>query len=524
MTTIRENASSGFTVEEERAQLRTLMERAPDAVVFMDHTGNIIEWNPSAEKMFGWTRAQALGSAVSDLIVVPRFRDSYDRWFERFSAGEDVDERHRLLGLRRDGSEILVEVTIWAISPGGHERRICSAFIRDLTEQVSAERMRRTMAAIVDSSDDAIIGKDLDGAIRSWNRGAERLYGYRAGEAIGRHISLIIPAGRPDELTMIMERLRNGKGIDHFDTRRRSKTGRIIDVSLTISPVRSTEGDVVGASSIARDVTRRKRLEERRLNEELERRVEQRTAELEDANRKLEGLVASKTDFVASVSHELRTPLTSVIGFAELLMDSSSEFDHPQRLGLLNEIAVQGYELANIVEDLLVAARSEIGDLHVSSVPVNLRAQTAQVVESMRDEEADAIDMSGSAQYVLGDPQRVRQVLRNLITNAIRYGGPHISVSIGEPEDGYASVTVSDDGEGVSGDAHEKIFEPYARGHETKGTTDSFGLGLAISRDLARLMGGDLSYRRVDQTEFVLSLPVSPRPSGSRSPGMSSSG
>ncbi|MFP4554127.1 MAG: PAS domain S-box protein [Actinomycetota bacterium] len=513
MTTTHENASlRGFTGEEQRMQLRMLIEHALDAVVFMDESGRVVEWNPRAEELFGWTRDEALGQTVSELIVLPRFRESHERWMERFAAGDHIDGRLRLLGRRRDGSEMPLEVTIWSVDPSNGGQRMASAFIRDRSVEEQAAEMQARLAAIVDSSDDAIVGMDLDGYITSWNRGAERLYGYMSEEAIGRHTTFIIPPERSGDVNMLLQRLARGDSITQFDTVRVARDGREVDVSLSASPIFDSNGEPIGASSIARDVTERKRLEEesRRLNEELELRVQQRTAELAEVNRKLERQVASKTDFVASVSHELRTPLTSVIGFAELLMDSTAEFDKEQRRELLGSIANQGYELANIVEDLLVAARAEIGDLNVSKVPVNLRAQTAQVLESMRDEAAATITIPGEARYVIADPQRVRQILRNLLTNAIRYGGPHIEAEISGPVDGFASVTVSDDGEGIPPDARDTIFEPYDRGDNATAISESFGLGLSISRALARLMGGDLEYRRTERTEFVLSLPVDP--------------
>ncbi len=514
MTTTEQNASlRGFTGEEQRIQLRMLIEHALDAVVFMDESGRIVEWNPRAEELFGWARDEALGRTVGELIVLPRFRESHERWMERFSAGDQIDGRFYLLGRRRDGSEMPVEVTIWSVGPSNGGQRMASAFIRDRSVEERAAEMQARLAAIVDSSDDAIVGMDLDGFITSWNRGAEGLYGYTAEEALGRHTTFIIPPERSGDVNMLLQRLTRGDSITQFDTVRVARDGREVDVSLSASPIFDSNGEPIGASSIARDVTERKRLEEksRRLNEELELRVQQRTAELGEVNRKLERQVVSKTDFVASVSHELRTPLTSVIGFAELLMDSTAEFDKEQRRELLGSIADQGYELANIVEDLLVAARAEIGDLNVSNVPVNLRAQTAQVLESMRNEEATTITITGEARHVIADPQRVRQILRNLLTNAIRYGGPHIEAEISSSADGFASVTVSDDGEGIPLDARDSIFEPYDRGDSATVISESFGLGLSISRALARLMGGDLEFRQTQRTEFVLSLPVDPK-------------
>ena len=349
-----------------------LTEFAPDAVVIVDDSGHIIEWNPRAAETFGWSRQEAIGSLVGEFIVPSRFRQSHDKWMARFASGEEVEERQRLLGLRRDGTEIPVEATFWTITTPGSGRRLCSAFLRDLSSFERAADAQAQLAALVDSSEDAIISMDLDAVIETWNHGAERLYGYTAAEAVGRHISFMIPLDRAGDAALIIGRLGGGESLDPFDTVRMTKTGEEVDVSMSVSPIVDELGFPVGASSIARDITQRKayEAEAHSFRQDLEQRVQSRTAELEEANRKLERLVASKTDFVASVSHELRTPLTSVIGFAELLMDSSSEFNRDQRHDLLGAIADQGYELANIVEDLLVAAHSEMGDLNVSQVSV----------------------------------------------------------------------------------------------------------------------------------------------------------
>ncbi|HEU4894403.1 MAG TPA: PAS domain S-box protein, partial [Acidimicrobiia bacterium] len=208
----------GFTVEEERVQLRLLTEFAPDAVVIMDSSGRIIEWNPRAEETFGWARREAVGNLVSDLIVLPRFRQSHDMWMDRFASGENVDDRRRLLGLRRDGTEIPVEATLWTITTPGSGRRLCSAFIRDLSAVELAAETQARLAAIVDSSEDAIIGMSLDAVIQTWNRGAERLYGYTSSEAVGRHISFMIPPERAGDAALIIGRLGRGESLEHFDT------------------------------------------------------------------------------------------------------------------------------------------------------------------------------------------------------------------------------------------------------------------------------------------------------------------
>jgi PAS domain S-box-containing protein len=512
-TYLSKDVSSALTAQQKRAQLDQLTSSALDAVVTMDDEGVILEWNPKAEELFGWTQEEAVGAYLVDLVVLPRFRKPYEKWLEDFRSSDDdlVNERRRLLGLRRDGSEVAVEATTWGLPTDPFSgKRVCSAVIRDLSESEKAQRTQARLAAIVSSSRDAIIGRSLDGTITTWNRGAETLYGYTAAEAIGKHLSLIVPEGRRDEFAGFIETVNAGQTIESRDTQRLTKSGDSIDVSIAISPILGSDGRLVGASSIARDISDRIRLETENaaLLRELENRVEERTAELAEANRALEALVASKTEFVASVSHELRTPLTSVIGFAELLRDTTFDVDDTNRYELLDAIADQGYELANIVEDLLVAARVEIGELTINCVPVNVKAQAAQVLESMRHKDTDSISVDGQNFTASADPQRVRQILRNLLTNATRYGGPDVTVGVGKLESGEVFASVSDDGDGVPDAAVEAIFQPYQRAHQRPGMTESFGLGLAVSRDLARLMGGDLIYRKDDRATFTLLLPA----------------
>lgn len=221
----------------------------------------------------------------------------------------------------------------------------------------------------------------------------------------------------------------------------------------------------------------------------------------------LEHLIEAKGEFIATVSHELRTPLTAVKGFTDLLLESGAEFTLSDRAEMLAAIAEQSEEVSAIVEDLLVAARTDIGELAVAAVPVNLRAQTAKVIETLGQNLSIAVQ--GQAPKASGDPARVRQILRNLFTNAKRYGGDRISVELGSNSYGLASLFVSDDGDPIAVEDRERIFEAYQRAHYQSGVTGSIGLGLSVSRRLARLMGGDLTYRHQNgHNIFELSLPV----------------
>ena len=218
-------------------------------------------------------------------------------------------------------------------------------------------------------------------------------------------------------------------------------------------------------------------------------------------------VIRSKDMFLASVSHELRTPLTAVVGSSEILRDESVELSVHERAELLDMVVAEGTDLVNIVSDLLAAAKADSGTLSVSSVPVSLRAQAAQVIEGIHEDTDIAIEVTEPSVAGLGDPDRVRQIIRNLITNAFRYGGETIRVEIGRDGD-MVLLRVCDNGSGVAEDDRERIFESYESAHGDPGRSGSIGLGLAISRRLARLMGGDLVYRYVaGESVFELSLP-----------------
>lgn len=250
------------------------------------------------------------------------------------------------------------------------------------------------------------------------------------------------------------------------------------------------------------------------VNRSLERQVEERT-------RHLEAAVRSKDELIASISHEVRTPLTAVLGFAEVLRDQGVDLTAEERAGMVESIAVEAGDMAEIIEDLLVAARADIGNLRVDRVEFELRSLVARVVESCRPCPQSA-NLTGDETWAIGDPGRVRQVVRNLLTNAVRYGGDRVGVEVTVSE-ASAFVRVRDNGPGVAEDDPESVFDAYHRAPSYSEQPAAVGLGLTVSRSLARLMGGDLVYRREDgQTVFELSLPAAPRPAVGPSEGLAS--
>jgi two-component system sensor histidine kinase BarA len=225
---------------------------------------------------------------------------------------------------------------------------------------------------------------------------------------------------------------------------------------------------------------------------------------------RLEHLVRSKDEFIASVSHELRTPLSAVLGFAEILSDDHTNLSEDERRELTSTIAQEAYDLAGIVEDLLVAARAEIDSVHISQVVVDVGANCAQVVEVLTDEDRGRITLSnpGSRVKAVADPVRLRQIIRNLITNAIRYGGDTVFIEF-ERRGDRVLLVVRDNGAEIPEAQRERIFQPYFSAHDPRTQPSSVGLGLTVSRQLADMMGGELSYSHDGVwSVFALELPA----------------
>jgi PAS domain S-box-containing protein len=261
--------------EAERAarQLAAIVESSDDAIASKDLDGIILTWNRGAERLFGYTADEVIGKPIT-ILIPPELHYEETLILGRIRRGEGVDH-YETVRRRKDGSEVEVSLTVSPIKDA-HGRVIgASKIARDISDRREAERSARQLAAIVASSEDAIVGKDLDGIILTWNRGAERLFGYTADEVTGKPITILIPPERHDEETLILGRIRRGERVDHYETVRRRKDGSQVEVSLTVSPIKNAHGRVIGASKIARDITDRKRAEEqqRLLLKEMNHRV-----------------------------------------------------------------------------------------------------------------------------------------------------------------------------------------------------------------------------------------------------------
>ncbi len=368
----------------------------------------------------------------------------------------------------------------------------------DLSAQVADEPARLRvipsefrLASIVESSDDAIVSKDLNGIVTSWNPAAERIFGYSAVEMIGQPIRKIIPADRQHEEDEVLRRIRSDQRVDHFTTVRQRKDGSLVHISLTVSPIKDPSGKVIGASKIARDITAQMRAEEQ-----------------------LAAAAALKDTFLSLVSHELRTPIAIVVGNAAMLLSRGSTLSEESREQALEDIALEGQRLQGVIENLLVLTRTDTSQ-RVVFEPVSLRPLVAEQVQAQLRRKPDRrIEMSCADElpFVSGEPALLAMVVENLLTNADKYSPPHTTteVSLRTDAGGGVELRVRDYGIGINEADLASVFAPFYRAEEASKHAKGMGLGLSVCKRIAEVHGGAIRAESRDDggTEFVVSLPA----------------
>jgi PAS domain S-box-containing protein len=490
--------------------LRVTLGSIGDAVITTDMHGRVTYLNPVAESLTGWTQQDALGKPLEAVfrIIKEETRDTVESPATRaLRDGIVVGLANHTLLVTKDGVERPIDDSA---APIRDERGVvsgCVLIFRDVSERRQWERREaarltsaRLLASIVESSDDAIISKSLGGIIQSWNVAAERLFGYTSEEAVGRHISLIIPPDRLAEEDHIIATLRAGTRIDHFETERVRKDGRPVSVSLTVSPIRDDDGNIVGASKIARDVTERRQMEDN---------LRKLAADLAEADRR-------KDEFLATLAHELRNPLAPLSNTLEILKRLGSS-DPATRRGL-DTMERQLEQLVRLVDDLLDLSRIthnriELRKRHIELAP--LIRQAVLGAQPLAHSASHAIEVSLPSEplWLNADAVRLTQVFGNLLNNSCKYtpAGGRIRV-IAQRDGTDAVVTVSDAGIGIPADKLAAIFDMFTQiDHSLEQSQGGLGIGLTLVKRLVEMHGGSVEARSdgVGQgSAFVVRLPI----------------
>ncbi|MBV8100782.1 MAG: MEKHLA domain-containing protein [Verrucomicrobia bacterium] len=498
---------------------RATLEATADGVLAVDQTGKIISWNNKFLEL--WAVPEDLIS-LRDVAKVRACIARQLRWPEdylsRVTEIETTAEKSADLIELADGRQIerySEPISIEGVSAG----RVWS--FRDVTARNEADLVSRRLAAIVDNSDDAIIGKDLNSIITSWNQGAKKIFGYTAEEMIGTSVKRLIPADNQQEEDEILARLRRGEHVDHFETIRVTKEGRHLHVSLTISPIKDASGNVIGASKIARNITDRKLAEaaltEARKTAEAANAEKARLLESERlARAEAERASRMKDEFLATLSHELRTPLNAVLGWSTILRGR----EHPDQeiIQGLDAIDRNARVQAQIIDDLLDMSRIISGKVRLEVQPLDLPAIVLEAIDTIRAGASakgvrlqTLIDPLNGA--VLGDPSRLQQVFWNLLNNAIKFTpkGGRVQILL-QRINSHVDVSIIDTGEGISPDFLPYIFNRFQQADpSTTRRHGGLGLGLAIVRSLVELHGGSVRAKSGGigkGATFIVTLPL----------------
>jgi PAS domain S-box-containing protein len=476
-------------IARQREQLRVTLSSIGDAVIVTDNNGVVTFLNPVAVALTGWQPKEATGQPLEQVfhIVNEDTRQPVENPVSRVLwEGVVVGLANHTLLIARDGREVPVDDSGAPIlGEDGSVTGVVLVF-RDVTEVRRAVDARLHLAAIVESSEDAIIGQSLEGRIASWNKGAQNLYGYTTEEVVGKPLSILVPPDHPDDLPAILERIKRGEYIEHFETQRLRKDGSKVDVSLSISPVRNAEGKIIGASKVARDITFRKE-EDRRKNE-----------------------------FLALLAHELRNPLAPLRHGLQVLRLAGKDRQAIEQARTTMERQLQ--HLVRLVDDLLDVSRISRGKLQLRKERITLAAVVGHALEvcgqTVKEQDDElTVTLPEEPVYVDADKTRLAQALCNLLSNAVKYSDWGSPIWLTARRDGdEAVITVKDTGVGIPPPMLPKVFDLFWQvDRSLEKSQGGLGVGLAIVKRLVEMHGGSVEAKSEGYgmgSEFILRLPV----------------
>ncbi len=444
---------------------RLMLESLPSALIMVNPDRIMTLVDQETERLFGYSRQEMLGEPVDMLLPEP-LRAEHAAHVTAFFGQPDRRElgtRKPLFGRRKDGSLVPLEIRLNPIEISEGPRTLAS--IVDISERQRIHDARALLAAIVESSDDAIISLSLNGAVTSWNEGAYKMFGHTPREMIGETVALLIPAHSEDEFSRLLQRLRSGGHVEHLETVRRCKGGTEIDVSISSSPIRDASGVLIGASWIARDITQLKRTQIA---------LQHAKDATDTVNRELES-------FSYSVAHDLRAPLRSIDGFSQALLEDFGEKidgDGRRYLGYVRESA---QHMAQLIDDILALSRVSRATLSDETVDLTALAHAviARLSRTQPERTVNVTIQDGIS--VRGDPRLLAIVMDNLLGNAWKFTGKQADprIELGTTScDGRLAYFVRDNGAGFDMAYAGKLFGVFQRLHATH-EFEGTGVGLA---------------------------------------------
>ena len=485
------------TLQLSELRYRRVFEAAHDGILILNaDTGQIEDANPFMTELLGYAHGQFVGRHLWEIGLFKDIEQSKAAFCELQEKGyiryEDMPLQDK------NGVHRQVEFVSNVYDVGDQKAIQCN--IRDITERKLAEQQLAQFSAIVNASQDAIIGKNLGFIVTSWNAAAERLYGYSAEEAIGESIGILQPGDRPDELPSLMAKVTHGESTDNLHTVRRRKDGTLIDVSLTLSPIKDRGGQTIGVSTIARNITNAVRMER----------------QLQEQAKQLANEARLKDEFLAMLAHELRNPLAPIRNGIDALRILPPNGEQAKQI--LDMMEEQDSNLVRLIDDLLDVSRITRGKMELRRQRVALpkiitnAIQTAEPLIQAKGHEL-TVRQARERLYVHGDPTRLTQIVANLLNNAAKYTpkGGRISLSTERIGDEVA-IRVRDNGMGITADVMPGIFGMFVQAdsslHRSQG---GLGIGLTLVRSLVELHGGTVEATSDGLgmgCEFTVRLPI----------------